>query len=84
MGAGALTRPSFEGKEKFQSWSVQNVEDALQRLRDSDAGKAAPTAIDRSLFFTVFNDYTVFTDDGFLSLPLDLFSWLDTRGSWFD
>ena len=81
MGAGALTRPSFEGKEKFQSWSVQNVEDALQRLRDSDAGKAAPTAIDRSLFFTVFNDYTVFTDDGFLSLPLDLFAWLDTRGA---
>ena len=47
----------------------------------SDAGKAAPTASIAACSFTVFNDYTVFTDDGFLSLPLDLFGWFDTRGA---
>ena len=81
MGAGALTGPSFEATEKL------GLDLHLRRRTrcaafEGDGKARRPQSIASRCFgCAVFNDYSVFTDDGFLSLALDLFAWLDTRGA---
>ena len=45
MGAGALTKPKFDGKDAYQVWTADNVADAFARYRELGFGGVPPSDI---------------------------------------
>jgi hypothetical protein len=75
MGGAVVSRELFPGREEYENWSLDCVQQTMAQLK-AEHGTIYDRAMDRSHYFNLFNNYEHqnAVTGSFMTLPMDHFS----------